>query len=325
MMQYIAIAPDSRALNIEHCPIPEIAADDVLIKVSAFGVNRADTLQRAGKYPPPPGESDILGLEVAGQIAACGAQVSDWQTGQRVMALVPGGGYAQYCRVKACHVLPIPDGLTDDAAAGLMEVFLTAWQSLMWLGELRQGQQVLIHAGASGVGLAAIQLAKRAGARVAVTASSDAKLAVCRDAGADLLINYNTDDFVEILQADDWQGVNCIVDVVGGDYLTRNMRCLRQDGCIVQLAMLGGRFAQSFDMGLLLQRRIRIQGSTLRSRDDDYKARLIADFGQCLDDFRDGRLTVSLEGVVAPACVDNVHQRMLNNQTQGKWVASWEA
>ena len=242
---------NSSQMRVFETDTPEPGDEEVLIEVEAFGINRADTLQRQGKYPPPKGESEILGLEVAGKVSKTGNAVTDWQVGDEVFGLVPGGGYAQYVVAHQKHVLPIPKNVTRQEAAGIAEVFLTAYQSLFYLGKLQKGQKVLIHAGASGVGLAAIQLAKHSGAQVAVTASSSEKLALCADKGADLLVNYREENFAEVIK-NQWSGVDLVVDFIGGDYLNRNLKVIHQDGTIVYLAMLAGRFADKLDMAMLI-------------------------------------------------------------------------
>lgn len=302
---------------------PTPNAGQVCIKVHGFGVNRADTLQRLGKYPPPPGESEILGLEVSGVIDEVGEGVTHWQPGQPVFGLVPGGGYAEYVCVDARHIMSIPEGLSMTEAAGVAEVFLTAFQSLFWLGNLQSGQRAVIHAGASGVGLAAVQLARSQSCSVAVTASSEEKLSACQEAGAELLVNYQQQDFAERI-TNAWKGVDMVLDMVGGDYLNRNLQVLNRDGRIVYLAMLAGRFADRLDLGLLLGKRAQIIGSTLRNRDDDYKARLIADFQQrFLPLFTDRRLQPVIDTVYRAEEVGEAHQRLQANQSIGKCVCVW--
>ena len=325
-MQYLAIDeqhPDA-ALHIAQCRIPEISATQVLVKVSAFGVNRADLLQRAGHYPPPSGESDILGLEVCGSIVSLGEQVTGWQPGERVCAIVAGGGYAQYIAIEASHLMRVPDNLSDAEGAGLAEVFLTAFQAMRSIAKLQQGQKALIHAGASGVGIAATQLCRLWGVETAVTASSAEKLAVCEAQGASLLINYTEQDFVSEIRQHWPAGVNAVLDMVAGDYVNRNLNVMSMDGIMVYLAMMGGRFAEKLDVAKLLAKRVTITGSTLRNRSTEYKAQLVAAFTQsCLPAFASGELQVVIDRVYGVEDINACHATMQRNATMGKLVVSW--
>ncbi|GGW76713.1 NAD(P)H-quinone oxidoreductase [Alteromonas halophila] len=314
--------PDT--LRIANTSAPQAGAGQVLIEVAAFGINRADTLQRQGKYPPPPGESEILGLEVAGTVIDAGKDVSRWQTGDKVFGLVAGGGYAQQAVVNAQHLMAVPEGMPLEQAAGLAEVFLTAYQCVHYIAGLEQGQRALIHAGASGVGLAALQLCRYMGITTATTASSTEKLSLCKEMGADIAINYKQDDFATMLK-DAWpEGVDMVLDMVGGDYLNRNLQVLRRDGHIVQLAMLAGRYADNLDLALLLGKRARIQGTTLRSRTDSYKRDLIDAFSaRCLDGFVTGKLVVNMDTVYDVTEIQTAHQRLEENSTKGKVVVRW--
>lgn len=301
---------------------PTLKPNQVLIKVQAFGVNRADTLQRQGKYPPPANESEILGLEVSGVIVDVGPLVKDWANGQRVFGLVAGGGYAEYVAVDHRHILPVPDSMSLNDAAGLAEVFLTAYQSLILLGGLKENQSVLIHAGASSVGLAAIQLANLHHCKIAVTSSSQQKLDICKDFGAKVAINYHTQSFDDVIKHE-LKGVDLILDFVGGEYLNRNLKCLNVDGKIVYLAMLAGRNSQ-VDMALLLGKRASILGSTLRNRSDEYKAKLIQDFGMTyLPLFDSKELQVNVDTFYAAKNIGAAHQRVEDNQTKGKLIGVW--
>lgn len=241
-------------------------ADEVLVKVMATAVNRADLMQAQGNYPPPPGASEILGLEMAGVIEAVGADVTDWQVGDRVCALLPGGGYAEKAAVPQGMLLRLPDAWTFAQGTAVPEVWLTAFVNLFREGNLQPGETVLLHAGASGVGTAAIQLAKNSGARVFVTSSQEHKLARCRELGADVAINYKEQDFLaEVLAATNGEGVDLILDPVGGSYLERNVKALRQFGRLVNIGLLGGGPGQ-MNVALLLRKRLRLIGSTLRTR-----------------------------------------------------------
>ena len=322
-------APD--ALEINQTDIPVLASGQVLVKVACFGLNRADTLQRQGKYPAPAGESDILGLEVSGEIVQMHPeQMSLQQTsyqafelGDKVFGLVAGGGYAEYVAVHSQHLMPVPKNMNMAQAAGIAECFLTAYQALFIENDLQPNQNVLIHAGASGVGLAAIQLAKRHGCSVAVTASSQVKLDLCNQLGADLVINYKQQDFaVEI--AKHWQGCDLIIDFVAGDYLNRNLKLLNIDGSVIYLAMLAGRYADTLDMAMMLGKRATVKASTLRSRHDQYKTHLIKEFSQaCLADFDDCKLIPNIDTEFVAKDVGNAHQRLEDNNTMGKLIGCW--
>jgi NADPH2:quinone reductase len=314
-------SPQSMKVSETHIPILE--TNQVLVKVIAFGLNRADTLQRQGKYPPPSGESEILGLEVSGEIVAVGADATGWRKGQVVFGLVAGGGYAQYVAVNHQHIMEKPQNITHQEAAGIAEVFITAYQSLFRHGELQPRQKVLIHAGASGVGLAAIQLAKLHGCWVAASASTDKKLEKCRQYGADITINYKQQDFVEVIRGN-WKGVDLIIDFVAGDYLNRNLKVLNTDGKIIYLAMLAGRYADKLDMALLLGKRATIIGSTLRNRSDDYKTKLIKEFCHYwLPQFANGQLHANIDSFYSAHDIEIAHQRLEDNQTIGKLIGIW--
>lgn len=321
-MEYIDFDDEQNSL-IATTEKPIIDTDECLIKVAASGINRADLLQRAGKYPAPAGESPILGLEVAGVIEQVGKSVSDWQLGQRVCALVPGGGYAEYTKVKASHLIPLPDSFSFEQGAAIAEVFLTAYQSLFAIADLKQGESVLIHAGASGVGSAAIQLAKAVGAAVVTTVSNPSKGQACEKLGADHVINYRELDFVEWTKAHYAKGFDVVLDVVGGDYLTRNINVSALDGRIVMLAMLSGRYSDKLDIAKLLLKRINIHASTLRNRSDDYKTALVQDF--CRDFYPmlvNKQITPIIDSCYSWQQVDQAHQRMASNQNIGKLILS---
>ena len=240
--------------------------DEVLIEIFAAGVNRADLLQAAGNYPPPPGASDILGLEVSGRIGAVGDGVSEWIVGQEVCALLAGGGYAESVIVPAAQVLPVPPGVTLHDAAALPEVACTVWSNLVMAAHLAPGEVLLVHGGASGVGSHAIQVAKQLGAVVAVTAGSAAKLDLCRELGADIAINYRDDDFVEhIRRATEGRGADVILDIMGAGYLDRNLDVLAADGRLVIIGMQGG-VKGELNIGKLVGKRLQVIGTALRAR-----------------------------------------------------------
>jgi putative PIG3 family NAD(P)H quinone oxidoreductase len=245
---------------------PVAGAGHLLIQVAAAGVNRPDVMQRQGKYPPPPGASDIPGLEVSGTIVDVGADVRGWHTGQQVCALVSGGGYAEFCAAPAPQCLPIPRGVSLTVAAAIPETFFTVWTNVFERGRLGPGESILIHGGSSGIGTTAIQLSRALGSRVFATAGSAEKCAACESLGAEKAINYREADFVTaIREATGGRGVNVVLDMVGGDYLPRNIECLAMEGRLVQIGQLGGPKSQ-INMIPVLQRRLWITGSTLRAR-----------------------------------------------------------
>ena len=257
-------------------PVPSPAAGEVLIRVAAAGVNRPDLMQRTGAYPPPPGASDIPGLEVAGEIVRLGPEVRGWSAGDRVCALVSGGGYAQYCVAPAPQCLPIPAGLGEAQAAALPETFFTVWTNVFERGALLPGERLLVHGGTSGIGTTAIQLARAFGASVYATAGSAEKCAACRSLGASEAFDYRRQDFVEgVRKATEGAGVDVILDMVGGDYLMRNLKCLAAGGRLVQIALLGGAKTE-IDLVPIMTRRLTLTGSTLRPRSVDEKARIAA-------------------------------------------------
>lgn len=262
-------------LELVDRPVPSLASGEVLIKVEAFGLNRADVQQRKGVYPPPPGASDIPGLEVSGRIVEIGDGVSGWKTGARVAALLAAGGYAQYVNVPAELLIEVPQSVSDIDAAALPEVAATVVSNLFIEGELEQGQTLLLHGGAGGIGSMAIQLAKAAGARVIVTASSAQKLEYCRALGADEGINYREEDFAErVKEITEGQGADLILDVVGAKYLAQNLKSLAVGGRLVVIGLQGGVKAEA-NLGLLLAKHARIIGTTLRARPVHEKKEII--------------------------------------------------
>jgi NADPH2:quinone reductase len=256
-------------LRLTSRPVPAPAAGDVVIKVAYAGVNRPDALQRAGLYAPPPTASDLPGLEAAGEIVAIGDGVSDWSVGDKVCALLPGGGYAEYVATPAAHCLPIPGGMGLREAACLPETFFTVWSNVFGRGALKAGERFLVHGGSSGIGTTAIQLANAFGARVFTTAGSDEKCAKCVDLGAERAINYRAEDFVDVMRAEG--GADLILDMVGGDYLPRNVKCLADEGRLVQIAFLQGPKVE-LNFAQVMMRRLTITGSTLRPQSDQAKA-----------------------------------------------------
>jgi putative PIG3 family NAD(P)H quinone oxidoreductase len=259
-------------MHIATGPVPGVRDDEVLVRVAAASVNRPDILQRQGKYPPPPGASPILGLDIAGTVVAVGARASRWRVGDRVCALVAGGGYAEYCAAPADQCLPVPAGLSMIEASALPETFFTVWTNLFQRAHLGAGETVLIHGGSSGIGTTAIQLAHVLGARVFTTAGSTAKCAACRDLGAEVAINYHETDFVgAVREATAGRGVDVILDMVGGSYVARNLAALAVDGRLVQIAFVSGSRVE-VDLREVMTKRLTITGSTLRPRSVAEKA-----------------------------------------------------
>jgi NADPH2:quinone reductase len=254
-------------------PVPQPRTGELLIEVAYAGVNRPDCAQRAGTYPPPPDASPILGLEVAGRIAAVGERVTQWKIGDSVCALTPGGGYAEYCATPAAWCLPVPRGFSLEQAAALPETFFTVWNNVFDRAHLASGETFLVHGGTSGIGLTAIQLAKAFGATVITTAGSPEKTAFCRSIGADHAIDYRTQDFAEEVKRISKRGVDVILDMVGGDYIERNLKCLALEGRLVQIAFLQGSRVEC-DWRFIMLKRLTVTGSTLRASPSERKAAL---------------------------------------------------
>jgi putative PIG3 family NAD(P)H quinone oxidoreductase len=264
-------------LRLAERPLPRLQPGEVLIRVAAAGVNGPDLWQRKGLYPPPPGASDVLGLEVSGEIAALAEGVARWKPGDRVTALANGGGYAEYCAVDARHCLPVPHGVALHDAAGLPETFFTVWSNLFMGVGLKSGETLLVHGGAGGIGTTAIQLGKAFGARVIATDSPEARCAICRELGADRVIDYQREDFVEIVRAEG--GANVILDIVGGPNIEKNFRAAAHDARIVQLAFAAGSKVEINLMPVMLKRLV-YTGSTLRTRPPEFKARIARELEQ---------------------------------------------
>ena len=267
---------DADALVLDEVPTPNVAADEVLVEVAAAGVNRADLMQRQGFYPPPPGSSAYPGLEVSGTISALGSDVTGWSVGDQVCALLSGGGYAEQVAVPAAQLLPVPDGVSLVDAAALPEVVSTVWSNVFMTANLQPGQTILIHGGSSGIGTMAIQLAGAIGARIAVTAGTSNKLQACRDLGAEILINYREQDFVEVLaDATDGLGADVILDNIGAKYLARNVNALAVSGRLVIIGLQGGVKAE-LDINTLLRKSAAVIATSLRGRPATEKAAIVA-------------------------------------------------
>ena len=292
----------------------------MLIEVKFAGVNRPDLLQRAGKYPPPPGASPILGLEVSGQIVARGGEVTEWHVGDAVCALTPGGGYAEYCLTNAGHCLPIPKGLDFARAAALPENLFTVWTNLIDRARLKAGEYVLVHGGSSGIGYMAIQLAKEHGATVFTTVGNEAKAEFCRSVGAALAINYRTEDFVAAIEkATNRRGVDVILDMVGGEYLAKNVRSLALEGRLVQIAFLQGSIVHQFDFIHVMVRRLTITGSTLRPRSIEEKAAIAQNLRQHVWPLLEsGKIKVVIDRIVPLERALEAHRVMEEGKHMGK-------
>lgn len=273
-MRYVDHRPggDADCLRLVEGPVPAPCPRDVLVRVAYAGINRPDVFQRSGSYPPPPDASPLLGLEISGEIVALGAEVTEWSVGDKVCALTPGGGYAEYCVAPAEHCLPVPKGLSLLEAAALPETYFTVWSNVFERGGLQPGEIFLVHGGSSGIGLTAIQLAKQFGATVFTTVGNSDKAEACQRAGADRVVNYHEEDFVEAMaQATDNNGVNVILDMVGGDYIMRNIKSLAIEGRLVQIAFLKGSRVE-LDASSIMRKRLTFTGSTLRPRSREEKA-----------------------------------------------------
>lgn len=263
---------DADCLRLAEGPVPQPGPHDVLVRVAYAGINRPDVFQRSGSYPPPPDASPLLGLEIAGEIVALGAEVSGWKVGDQVCALTPGGGYAEYCVAPAEHCLPVPAGFSLLEAAALPETYFTVWSNVFDRAHLKAGETFLVHGGSSGIGLTAIQLAKQFGATVFTTVGNREKIEACQRAGADRVINYHEEDFVEVVaQATEGNGIDVILDMVGGDYIPRNVKSLAVEGRLVQIAFLKGARVE-LDAAPIMRKRLTFTGSTLRPRSRADKA-----------------------------------------------------
>ncbi len=300
---------------------PEPGPSELLVRIHATALNRADLLQRQGKYPPPADASPLLGLEMAGEVVGAGGEVRGWKLGDRVCGLLAGGGYAEYCVIHHELAMPIPKSWSYVEAAAVPEAFFTAYQGLSWLGRLQAGEKVLIHAGGSGVGTAAIQLAVSMGAEVWVTASA-AKHETCRKLGAKQAFDYQTEDFAKLVdELTHHKGVELILDFIGADYFTRNMACLARDGRLVLLGLLGGATVDGVNLGTLLRNRLSIVGSTLRNRSQEYKIRLAQELREYVwPRFESQAFFPTIDKVFSWEQVVEAHRYLESNQSTGKVV-----
>jgi NADPH2:quinone reductase len=317
-------APEVLRLTTRPDPVP--GAGEVLIRVAASGVNRPDVLQRKGAYAPPPGASDLPGLEVAGTLVGGDIAATGLKQGDRVCALLPGGGYAELCVAPAVQVLPSPTRLTDIEAASLPETVFTVWQNVFEIARLKAGEWLLVQGGSSGIGVTAIQLAKAMGAKVVVTAGSDEKCAACVALGADHAINYKTQDFVaEVARLTDKRGVDVILDMVAGEYVAREVKCLAEDGRLAIIAVQGGTKSE-VDTGAVLRKRLTITGSTLRARSVAYKGELARALRQKVWPLLEaGRFKPVIHQVFDAAQAAQAHALMESSTHVGKIVLRWSA
>lgn len=306
-------------LTVAERDMPEAGPGEVLIKVFAAGVNRPDVVQREGRYPPPPGASDIPGLEVAGEIVAVGGQVSGLAVGDRVCALVPGGGYAAFCKAPAATTIKLPEGYDYVKAAAIPETFFTVWSNVFDRAKLAPGETLLVHGGSSGIGSVAIQLAKAFGAKVITTVGSDDKAAFCRDLGADTVINYREEDFAEVVnKVTDGAGVNVVLDMVGGDYVPKNIACLAPDGRHVSIAFLRGPTVEMNMLPVMLKR-LTLTGSTLRPRDNTFKGSIAeALAAKVWPLLESGKVSPVIDSVFALEDASKAHALMDSSNHKGK-------
>jgi putative PIG3 family NAD(P)H quinone oxidoreductase len=312
---------DESVLRVGEAPAPAPGPRQILVRVAATAVNRADLLQRRGSYPPPPGESEILGLECAGTVEAAGPGATRFRPGDRVMALLAGGGYAELVACDERVALPVPPALGLEEAAAVPEVFLTVWLTVFTLGGARAGDSLLVHGGGSGVGTAAIQLGAAQGLPVLCTAGTDAKAQRCRDLGAAEAFNYKTEDFAaRVVALTEGRGVDLVLDSIGGPYLAGNLRSLAVGGRLVVIGAMGGKEAP-LDLGLLVRKRLQVIGSTLRNRPLEEKAALCADFERrALPDFARGRCRPVVDRVLPLEQVAEAHRVVAASEHFGKVV-----
>lgn len=313
---------EADVLHIGEHPDPVMGDGELLVRVKATALNRADLLQRRGAYPPPKGAPDILGLEMAGEVVKVGPDVTGWQSGDRVCALLPGGGYAEYVSLPSGMAMPLPDSFSYEQGAAIPEVFLTAYSNLVWLGGLKPGYQVLVHAGASGVGTAAIQLIREFGAESIVTAGSQEKLNRCQELGARAGWNYKEGSFAPwVKEQTKGKGVELILDFVGAPYFDDNVKSLTVDGRLIIIGTMGGAKVDGVNLSDILRRRLQVIGTALRSRSVEEKVKLTREFSEfALPRFADGRLQPIVDSVFDWQDVVEAHRYMESNANIGKIV-----
>jgi NADPH2:quinone reductase len=313
-------------LQIEERPVPLLAPNEALIKVHAAGVNRPDVYQRKGNYPPPSGApADIPGLEIAGIVIEVGADVKRWQAGDKVCALVTGGGYAEYCNVPEGQCLPIPGELTFVEAASLPETFFTVWTNVFDRGKLQGDETLLVHGGSSGIGVTAIQMAKALGHTVYVTAGSDDKCSFCEDLGAAKAINYKKESFAEVIkQITNGEGVNVVLDMIGGDYTADNLKSLAEEGRLVLINAMNGKDVQ-VDLSIVMRKRLTITGSMLRSRDKSFKAAIAQNLEKTIwPQIAAGKIKPIISEVFPAERAADAHRLMESSEHIGKIVIRWQ-
>ncbi len=321
-MKAILVKEDTKELYINQVATPIASDDELLVQIKATALNRADLLQRRGMYRPPPGASTIIGLEMAGEVVTVGKNVTNWQIGDRVFALLSGGGYAEYVSIPARVAMPIPENLSFEQAAAIPEAFLTAYQAICWLGGLKTGQKVLIHAGASGVGTAAIQIIREFGAECYVTVGTEKKQEFCLSLGAKLAVNYKIEPFEnKIKEVTENKGVDIILDCIGANYWQQNINCLALDGRLVLIAAMSGGTINQVSLYEILRRRLQVIGTTLRARPLDYKIALTQEFSQfALSRFLNNQLTPVVDKVLSWQDINQAHKYMEENKNIGKIV-----
>jgi putative PIG3 family NAD(P)H quinone oxidoreductase len=309
------LLPETRAV-----PVP--GPNEILVKVAAAGVNRPDVAQRSGSYPPPPGASDLPGLEIAGEVVAVGAGSTKHKLGDKVMSLVAGGGYAQYCIAQDAQAMAVPPSLSMQEAGSIPETLMTVWHNVFERGALKPGETLLVHGGSSGIGTMAIQLAKAFGSKVIFTVGSREKAEACLKLGADRAINYKTEDFVaEVKTATNGAGANVILDMVGGDYIDRNYDAAAVDGCVVQIAFLSGSPKASANFAKLMAKRLHHTGSTLRPRSNADKAAMVAAIeAKVMPLLREGRVKPLMDSTFPLEKAADAHRRMESSEHIGKIV-----
>ncbi len=320
MRQIVVTTPGgSEVLAVAEAPVPQPGGGEVLIRVAAAGVNRADVFQRQGKYPPPPGASEILGMEVSGTVVACGPDSTPWRVGDEVCALLAGGGYAEYCVAPAPQCLPVPQGVSLIDAAALPEALFTVWANVFQRGHLQSGETFLVHGGSSGIGTTAIQLARAFGTRVLTTAGSDEKCAACRRLGAEEAVNYRTQDFVaRVKEVTGGSGVDLILDMVGGEYFQKNADALAVEGRLVQISTQSGGQVE-FDFRVMMSKRLTLTGSTLRPLTVEQKgaiARAVREHVWPL--LESGRVAPVIDSTFPLADAADAHRHMESSRHIGK-------